>query len=401
MAKVYHGASDFVLFPRDQSYLDTFDPRLGDDFSGMQYIPNTASDMHRHREYSGQANSSYESYPPISAYSASNYFAAPNMPFEAHKGIVGQSLSRHPSSGSPSPSVSQTFDHPPSTLSSASGASAQSTASSADGSPYANATHSLPYQEKWPEPLHGLGIAPEIANGEGFNNDPFPPTNFDNDLMLEGSKFANYVGEYHKNFSPSFPSSRSMGPSLSSSSPSQNCVPAFSSPPLALDTTSGNRDVTIDSILEEANNRIPYPTHLVSPASAPSTTVSPTSLTEIHRNVSPSEQKRSFRSPKTPASAVSRCPSRDRDCSPHGSGEHVSQQPLNAPLDHTRAQSSPQTSPKRFSSFSHSTPPADGQAHYEKFQNPFFGQSSGRFVAPLESSCWFSLLLPLQSFFLY
>ncbi|KAK3174405.1 hypothetical protein OEA41_001651 [Lepraria neglecta] len=307
MAKVYNGPRDFVLFPREESFFDTFDPQLGEHFNTMQYNPSAASNMQQARDFSGHASAFYESYPQVCASSSASsaYFGAHNVPFEAHKGSLGQSLQRHKPSGSPSPSASQTFDNPSSSLSSASGASAQSTASSADGSPYANPQHNLPYQEKW-EPL-GLGIGPEIVSGENFN--------FDSDLILDDGKFAHCVGEYPKNFLPSFLTSHSIASSMSSGSASQSVFPALSSLPLALDTKTVSRDVTIDSILKEANTTIQDPTRLVSPVSTASTMASPTALK--HHSISPVETKNSFKSPVTPASAVSRFP--PRGFSPHPS----------------------------------------------------------------------------------
>ncbi len=391
MAEVYNSASDFILFPRDQAYSDTLDSRAGSEFIGMQYSSSFASDMYRHQDFSGRAGALYESYPPVSAYSSA-YFAAPSNLFDAHKQTVAQSMRRNPSSGSPSPSVSQIFDHPPSTISSASGASAHSAASSAHGSPFANATHSLPYQEKWPEPLRGLGIAPDIVTGETFNNEPFPPSSFDNEEMLEGSKFVNYIGECEKDFSQSFPRSRPMASSAPSASASQHFAPAFSSPPMALDVTTGPRDVTIDSILDEANSKIKNITHLVSPISAATTAASPTSCTDKFQNALPFESRPSFRSPRTPASATSRFPS--RAVSPHILGDSNSQR---LPSEGAKARGDPQPPPRRCNPHSRPTPPpSHGHSHYEKTQNHFFDQSSGRFVAPLESSCWFSSLSPFR-----
>jgi len=390
MAEVHSGASDFILFPRDQTYPDTFSTRAGGDFMGLQYSPSFASDMHRHQDFSGRASAPYESCPPVSAYSSS-YFAAPSALFDTHKHTVTQPVRRYPSSGSPSPSVSHTLDHPPSTISSASGASAHSTASSANGSPYANAAHSLPYQEKWSEPIHGLGLVPDIANGETFNGDPFSPNSFDNELVLEGNKFANYVGEHGKHFSQSFPSSCPMPSFVPPASALQNSVPAFSYPILALDTRTRPRDVTIDSILEEANIRIKDSTHLVSPVSAASTATSPTSFTNNFQNASPIKSRTSFRSPRTPASATSRFPS--RAVSPHVLGYPESH---GLPMDRAKGLGGPRLSPDPCNPLSRPTAPpsAPCHSHYEKNQNQFFDQSSGRFIAPLESSCWFSSLTP-------
>ena len=398
MAKVHNGVNDFVLFPRDQPYLDTFDLGLGESFNSLQYIRETASNMHQHGHFSDQASTSYDSYPPVSTYSSTSsiYYGAPSVTFDAPKGGIGQSLQRHTPSGPPSPSVSQAFDHPPSTLSSASGASAQSTASSADGSPYASATHHLPYQDKWPEPLHGLGIGPEIVNSEGYGHDTYPMTSLDNDLMLGDSKFANYVGEYGKNFSPLFPMSHKIASSISSGSASQTFLQAFSSPPMALDTTASTRDATIDSILEEANTRIQRPSHLISPLSATSSAGSFTNLTSKHKNKNePTERYRSFKSPITPASAVPFFP--PRTASPVSSEGASCTHPVAASED-IRPQIGSQHSSSRFHPSSRTTPPpsSHGQDLYDRSLNPFFSQSSGRFVAPLESSCWFSLLSPFE-----
>ena len=389
MAKVYSSVSDFVLFPRDQPYMGTLDLRL-DDFNNMHYQPNAVSNMHRHGDFSSHASTSYESYPAVSAYSSapSAYFGAQNVPHETQKGSMARPLRRQTPSGSPSPSISQAFDHPPSTLSSASGASAQSTASSADGSPYASATHVLPYEDKWSGALHGLGIAPGIVNSESFAQDSFPPANFEHDLMLEDDKFPNYVGECGKNFSLSFPYSQSFASSVSSSLASQNFVPASSSRPLARNTTTGTKGVTIDSILEEANRKLQKPVQLISPVSAASAAASPTSFTNRHQTTSPTQRRSSFRSPLTPASATSRFPS--RATSPYGSGDHVF---LEHPLDDVRAPRTREQSPEGCHPCNPSTLPPISRhhGHYGQSQNPFFGQSSGRFVAPLESSCRFSL----------
>ena len=396
MAKVYSSHSDFVLFPRDQPYMGTLDPRLGDNYDSMHYLPNAVSNVHRHRDFSGQPSPSYEPYPPLSTYSSapSAYFGAQNVPYEAQKGNMGRPMRRQTPSGSPSPSNSQAFDHPPSTLSSASGASAQSTASSTDGSPYASATHVLPYEDKWSASLHGLGIAPGIVSSESFSQDPFPPTNFENDLMLEDSKYPNYVGECGKNFSPSFPLSQSLPLPVFSTLAPQNLVPADFSRPLALDTTTDTKDVTIDSILDEANCRIQKSVQLVSPVSIASAAASPTSFTGRHQSISPTQRKSSFRAPLTPPSAASRFPS--RATSPHDSGDSVLLGHPIIPLDEPRSR---QQFPERHHPCNRSTTPpvSQRQARYSQSHSPFFGQSSGRFVAPLESSCPFSLLSPFPS----
>ena len=393
MAKVYSSFSDFELFPRNQSYMDILDPRLGENFSNMHYQPNAVSNMLRHGDFSGQASTSYESYPPVSAYSSapSSYFGAQNVPYETQKGNMGRPMRRQTPSGSPSPSISQAFDHPPSTLSSASGASAQSTASSTDGSPYASATHVLPYEDKWSGPLHGLGIAPGIVSSENFSHESFPPANFDKELMLEDSKFPNYVGECGKNSSSSVSLSQPFASLVFSGLAPQNVVPVFSSRPLAPETATVTRDVTIDPILERANSKIQRPVQLVSPISAASAAASPTTCINRHQASSPIQTGSSFKDPLMPSSAASRVLS--AATWPRGSGDDVFLRHPIISLNDPRAPRTPQQSPKRCS-----PPVSRHQAPYVQFQGPFLGQSSGRFVAPLESSCWFSLLLSLPSF---
>ena len=282
MAKVYSNVNDFVLFPRDQPNMGTLDPRLDDNFENMHYQPHEVSNMLRLGEFSGQANTSYESHVPLSAYSSvpSTYFAAQKVAYETQKGNMGRPMQRQTTSGSPSPSFSQAVDHPSSTMSSASGASAQSTTSSTDGSPYTSATHVLPYEDKWPGPLHGLGIAPGIVSSESISHESFPPANFENDLMLEDSKFPNYVGECEKNLSLSISPSQPFASSVSSGSAPQEFVSPFCSWPLALETTTVTNNVTIDLMLEEGN-KIQTAVALILPISAACTAASLATL--LHR----------------------------------------------------------------------------------------------------------------------
>ncbi|KAL6715682.1 hypothetical protein ACLMJK_006643 [Lecanora helva] len=295
-------------------------------------------DTQQRRGFSSMIGTSQETFPPISA-SPSSYFGAPNVLFDVTKGSAGQSLSHNPSSASPSPSASHTFDHPPSRLSSASGASAQSTASSADNSPYANAAQSLPYQEKWSDPVHGLGITPGIVNGEGFHHEAFPQPNLENDLILEGDKFHSYVGECSQSFPESTSSNSSAVPSVSPTSKFQNVLPAFSSPAPASDTTAGPHDVTIDTILEEVNSSVRNPTNLISP------TTTGTHAAKQCRRGSPTERRASFKSPRTPASASSRFSS---PTSSRGSGNGSPKRQMGDVSDPWRQQKEPQRIEQRF-----------------------------------------------------
>ena len=391
MAKVYSSVSDFVLFPRHQPYLGTLDPTLGDDFNNMHFQPIVGSNVTRHEDFADQSSPAYESYPPVSAYSstASAFYGGQNVPYENPKGSVGRFVRRQTPSGSPSPSVSQAFDHPPSTLSSASGASAQSTASSTDGSPYASATNDLPYEDKWSGPLDGLGIAPGIVRTESFSQDIFPPANFDTDLMLDDSKFANYVGECRKNSSPSSSFSELLVSSDFSALAPQNLVPAFSSQPLVMETTTFSKYVPISSILKDANCKTQNPVRLVPSIPAASAAAPPTICTGRHQTASPTQKKSLFKAPLAPSSAAFCFPS--RATSPKNSGDYASLRHSVVPLDDVRiSRSLPQPPERRRPCDNSITPPSSQhQALYDQSQCSFFGQSSGTFIAPLESSCWF------------
>lgn len=146
------------------------------------------------------------------------YFGVPNS--LEPKQINRQRQPRYASSGSASPSIPQSLDNPPSTLSSTSGASGRSTASSTVGSPYSLATHSLPGQDTWSESNQGLGIAPDIVRNDGFTHDAFPGSSIESELCYQDAKFSDsFVGEYG-NFS-SLISSEICSPSAVS--PSLEC----------------------------------------------------------------------------------------------------------------------------------------------------------------------------------
>ena len=338
MAEVCKTASDFILFPQDHSPVDNFGPPPKDNLGRLQGNHRISNDMHRHRDLSGNDLSSYEQYPSVSTY-PSVYFEASNTGFAGTKGLRSQPLRRDPSFGSPSPSVSQGFDNPSSTLSSASGASAHSTASSADGSPYANAAHILSDHEKWPEPLHGLGIAPEIASGEGFNEDQFQPLNFENALLLESNKFPDYVGEYQNTFLSSLPPQLSQIVSAPSAPVSQNARPAIPSPCSALEKSAGAQSSTMDSLYEEANHQIACGTPLPSPVFGASAIATPSFFNKDYPQGQRMGLKTSSQTPQTAAFTASRFSS--LTTSPQRSVGCVPETPLGWPSSHHKVQTSP------------------------------------------------------------
>ncbi|KAL9011980.1 MAG: hypothetical protein Q9173_003222 [Seirophora scorigena] len=117
-----------------------------------------------------------------------HYFSVPNS--LEPKQINRQHQPRYASSGSASPSIPQSLDNPPSTLSSTSGASGRSTASSTVGSPYSLATLSLPGQDTWSESNQGIGVAPDIDRKDGFTHDAFSGSSIESELCYQDAKFS-------------------------------------------------------------------------------------------------------------------------------------------------------------------------------------------------------------------
>ena len=386
MALIHNNISDFVLFPRDHAYQDMADPSLDNSFTPFPF--NMGSDF---QHFSDLASSTYDTYESVSVYSSAqtSYLGTPHLVVDAPKDNSRHVPRRYTPSASPSTSMSQSLDNPPSTLSSASGASVQSTASSAVGSPYSHATRSLPGHDQWTDSHVGLAIAHGVPHNDVYAHDTFPLPGMENDVAFHDSKFSgSFVGELRKISSSSTCSDHMSSPQISSRSASQSFIPPFSTPPLALDTSVGTRNVTIDSILEEVNSNIDTPTQLLAPDSVSPANASPAAATRMQPASSPEQNSSAFKSPTTPASAMSpplisgvASPSQTRWYEPRRLSATFS--------DTVKAHSgSPLASRRPRSTF---TPVSPEQCHWGHFQTPFFNQSSGRFVAPLQSSCWFSL----------
>ncbi|KAI9724821.1 MAG: hypothetical protein M1812_000097 [Candelaria pacifica] len=332
---------------------------------------------------------SYDSYDPITAYASSHqpFYGTPHFVLDAPQD--GGHCQRTPS-GSPATSASQSFDPPPSTLSSASGASIQSASSSAIGSPYSRASQILPGAEPWADTTnHGLGIGPNIVQNDNFEHDNFMSATLEHDLMFADNKVpSGFVGKCAELSS----SANAFQSSSSSFSSSQSLNPAFV-PALAVNTTVAESGVTIDSILDEVNSEVTTPKSSISPSSAISATASHYS-TSSHQAT---KEHSHFRSPTAPASiratlsptSYSPVPARKRDFRRTSIGSagvrkwerSSSASPKPSPL----AQSSAQFVPLE---------PTQGPQF--PYTSPFFIQSSGNFVAPLQSS-YPSLIQPFQT----
>lgn len=189
MALVREGINDFVLFPRDQYYHEPVHSSFEASLIGLDSSLRTNLAMQQPLTDRGNAVFENSLSPTPQLPGHGNYQVAPNLFVDGRKENTRRHHQRYTPSGSASPSISQSLDHPPSTLSSASGASCQSAASSTVGSPYSLATHSLPSQDTWSEPNQGLGIASEIVRNDGFPQDPFSNSSLENDLCFQDGKF--------------------------------------------------------------------------------------------------------------------------------------------------------------------------------------------------------------------
>ena len=381
MALVQNFPSDFVLFPRDRSYFDMSDSRQDGGFEGYQYDMTPGFQQ----DFVDLAHSTYDSYstqPAFSSVEQSYYTPTPQFVVNHPK----DNLPRFEQSASPSISVSQSLEHVSSNLSHTSGASGQSSASSAVGSPFSQATHSIPGQEHWIE-HQGLGLSSGSIT-EDFSIDQFTLSVSDAEqLSFANDKFpGSCVGE-SRNVSSSFISGSPVmhSPISCSSLTATSVAPSFPSPALALDTASGPRPMTIDTILEEVHGTYGTPMHMASPVAmaSPSDVSSPAHQQEYAPQAA-RKKTNDFKSPTTPASAMSPCApftsspfamrtSRSRQGSTN-TGKHCKGQTRSSPTSGTIPYSA-----------------TSNNAYGSQFQTPFFAQSSGRYVAPLQSTCWFSL----------
>ncbi|KAL8886578.1 MAG: hypothetical protein Q9215_005741 [Flavoplaca cf. flavocitrina] len=132
--------------------------------------------------YSHPGMASFHDSTSMPAYASGqpHYYNAPEFALDARKDHNRSYQRRNTPSGSASPSLPQSLEHPPSAISSTSGASGQS-------------------QETWGDLNQGLGIAPDVIHNDGFPQDSFPSASLENELCFQGGKFPDsFVGEFGK-----------------------------------------------------------------------------------------------------------------------------------------------------------------------------------------------------------
>ena len=360
MALIHDSLGDFVLFPRDQVFPDLIAPPPTDNFGGFYH---SSLGMDHRSQFVAPTRTTYDSYPVTTTHStAAAYYETSRTHLNSIKAGDEGSMPRPTPSASPS-SMSQTFDPSSSVLSSTSGASAQSAASSVGGSPYARPTQQMPFQDKWSEPLQGLGISSGVASGDFLGYD---------------TSRQDFVGEYKENILSSLPSTGASASSISLAPASQELSSLYYVPRSKLLANSHKEEMAIDAILREVGCTNTDQAPLMSPASSTSTTGPPTAFSGKDYDPEPPTDYRTVSPPLRNIASTT---------------------PQQLPM------SPPQSGPPSVGmNTSHGSLilPSASPTSFRNHQDPFFSQSSGRFVAPLHSSCWFSFasaFLLLRGFF--
>ena len=348
MALVHDHIGQFAPFPRDRDFSSDLlsqsaAPRLN------TFHPSSTTEMDYNTQLASLPRTAYDLYP------ASTSYANPSAYYAAHKNSVSalkvgdeSFIPRPTPSASPS-SMSQTFDQPLSALSSTSGASAQSAASSVGGSPYARPTQQMPFQDKWSDPLQGLGISSGIGNSDFTGYDP---------------SRQDFVGEYQDSLS-SLPSAGPSPSSISLAPTSQE----FSLNTVCLSETSEDSQsaaTSIDAIVPDMRWISTDDTNLVSASASNPDAASRLALSSTTQNMHSIEEDRAL--------ALHCVKSASTTPQPLSISQiHSNSSPVDSRMSHIGL-----------------SPLSTSPTSLRKHQDPFFCQSSGRFVAPLHSSCWFS-----------
>ena len=395
MTLVHDGIGDLVLFSKDQPYMDLPNPRPEENFNHLPYT--TESEMQQSLQ--DLANSAYLFFQPTSQPygSTSNYHEASQYLLDVSKDVDRMTRPYTPS-GTPSPSISQSIENPPSILSTASAASGPSTASSIAGSPYSLAANSGPSQDLWNESNQELAMPSNILRHEDLTQDVFALTNLDSTLGSTADKFTgSFVGEFSKISSSSVSPNLSMSSFTHPSLASQPGRPACTGVPFAIDTSVVNRPVITDSVLGEGSRGINTPA-LDSSASVYSTKAPLAGPSSRCPQSSPNPPRGSFKSPTTPASAMS--PFSLHSISPSKANQLDRRQNTTSACSTPK---SPLSSPGRFHPYSRPSPSLSSQNHFPCYQpqSNFFCKIIFIFFASFALFFWFSFSGCLLFFFFF
>ena len=327
-------ANDFTLYPYQEWNNE------------QTYLPTST-----YQDQSYMSATSFDSFGSQQAYAHLDQFTFPGDQTFQPKNSLQPPSPRY----SPSHSTSHSFDpHNPPFFSSTSdsGASVQSTLSSAIGSPSAHPQQTNDWQPQ------GIGMLPGIVHQDSFGHDIFAPASFDIESIPAIDKGC--VGELA---------------AISYSQSAQNLaslnLPPFSS---SLDFLRESNITAHQPShdLHQLRNAL-HATGVRQPLSIP-----PMLASQAHGSVeSTSPNDSLFKSPTTPASAAATSPLLERV-----RGKRKASVALSAAK---RARSS---SPLTQAVSYHETDlPARPHAPAPMMASPFFSQSSGHFVPPLDYSC--------------
>ncbi|KAI9706184.1 MAG: hypothetical protein M1820_004945 [Bogoriella megaspora] len=353
--------SDFVLYSSTHDSYPDFLPTSSHPYTSNQYINSTGA--------------SFDPYSIFPQTSQSQDFG-----FGSTSTALQSKSNYHPQTPAESPtnSAKNSFDVQPPNLSSTSdsGASVQSTSSSAMGSPSLNPHYA---QEGWNTLGQGLGLAPGIVQHDHLGQEPFTTSGFEYEPLLVHEKIPGCVGE---------------SPSISSSHhPVQPPSQSFSSSrhPISSDVfPSGQRPVVQRATSLDTSIAGHYPPQSGSQQRTP-TSAGPHSAQEArygqqfgsHISHLAAPGASGFKSPITPASAT-----RSRGLSPPNRdrrGSHF--QHSLPPVNQMGSMSSPvvQQPPGPTAGPANQASPTSQAA-----ASPFFSQSNPSLIQPYAPPASFS-----------
>ena len=271
---------------------------------------------------------------------------------------------------SPPSSATRTTNPSMTSISHVSGPSVTSTSSSTLGSPSSAASRTLPRSDPWVSSNleQGLGLVPGIVTTERFTQEnPISVGLGPETAFVDEKRPTGYVGKYAA-ISSSIDAVQE-GSVLSSPSSSPSLIPTFASHSI-YSVEPPNSGLTLTTVLEGIVGGLS-----ASPTSTTSTVKAPLG-----------DEGTFFRSPVSPASVR---PVRTRGSMDSiASRWHPYSQSARSPSNPATPNASP--SPRAHPIGLPNVPTSSVlQSGPDLHRSPFFAQSSGHFVAPLQSSCWF------------
>ena len=259
----------------------------------------------------------------------------------------------------------------PPALSNASAASVASNASSTVGSPYPTHAQAVSGPESWSSSNQEVG-GPTIINNDHYDQ-AFGGVDMGSEMSfaVHGKGTEDFVGECTDQ-SPSQISSSKLACSVQSQSSRSSSLP------VTVKAFAGGNGVTIDSVLEQAHSAI-SPSLVKSSGERQTFAVSSSTPTQNVQAGSHQSQS-TFQSPSSSASSIAKT-------SNFSSPSFSSATPALADASLSRG-------PPINMYYQETTTKSSTPTYAGRIQSHFFAQSSGNFITPIQSSCWFFLAVP-------